>query len=92
MIDADGTRHVTQLGDPAELLQKIRPGEWNDYRILARGDQIRLEINGVLMAEAIDHHEKLAADRGILALQMHPGPPMKVQFRNLRIRVDDPRQ
>ena len=30
------------------------------------------------------------ARRGILALQLHPGPPMKVQFRKLRIRVDDP--
>ena len=46
--------------------------------------------NGVRMAEAIDRQEDQAARRGVIALQMHPGPPMKVQFRKLRIRIHDP--
>ena len=91
VIDADGTRHVSALGDPDELLKHIKPNEWNDYRILAQGDRIVLEINGVRMSEAIDRQENQAARRGVIALQMHPGPPMKVQFRKLRIRVDDAR-
>jgi hypothetical protein len=90
VIDADGTRHVSSLGDPAELLKHIKPNDWNDYRILAQGERIILEINGVRMAEAIDRQEDQAARRGVIALQMHPGPPMKVQFRKLRIRIHDP--
>ena len=39
------------------------------------------------MCQAIDRQEGLAAKDGVIALQMHPGPPMKVQFRNLRIKL-----
>ena len=86
IIAADGTKAVTPLGDAKALLAKVRKHDWNTYRIVARGPEITLEINGVIMARVIDHQEGVAARKGVLALQMHPGPPMKVQFRNLRIR------
>ena len=89
VIDPDGTRHVTEVVDSAELQKKIKPNDWNDYRIVARGSKIRLEINGVVMSEVDDRDAKHAATSGIIALQMHPGPPMKVQFRNLRIKMLD---
>ncbi|HRZ57653.1 MAG TPA: DUF1080 domain-containing protein, partial [Candidatus Paceibacterota bacterium] len=44
VIDLDGTRHVTPIGDPAELLKRVRKQDWNCYRIIALGDQIVLEI------------------------------------------------
>ena len=88
-IDEDGTRQVAVLGDPAELLKKIKSEDWNFYRITAQGDHIALRINGELLAEAFDRMRNQAARRGVIALQMHPGPPMKVQFRKLRIRIDD---
>jgi hypothetical protein len=90
-IDEEGSRHITAIGDSAELLKKIKPEDWNSYRITAKGDQIALSINGELMAEASDRMRNYAARQGIIALQMHPGPPMKVQFRKLRIRIDDER-
>jgi len=35
----------------------------------------------------------VAARDGVIALQMHPGPPMKIQFRNLRIKLlDSPKE
>ena len=86
-IAADGERRVEALGDPVALLGKVRRGEWNTYRIVARGPRIQLEINGVLMAEVTDRQEGVAARDGVIALQMHPGPPMKIQFRNLRIKA-----
>jgi len=90
VIVKDGSKQVTSLGDPAELLRKVKQGEWNSYRIVARGAELTLEVNGVLMCQAIDHQEGLAAKEGVIALQMHPGPPMKVQFRNLRIKLLEP--
>ncbi len=90
VIDADATRHVTRIGDPDELLKRVRKQDWNSYRIIALGDQIVLEINGAMMCRAIDSQTGLAAKEGVIALQMHPGPPMKVQFRNLRIKLFDP--
>jgi len=86
VIDEKGNKQVTTFADPAELQKKIKADDWNDYRIVAKGSRITLEINGVLMAEADDHQEGQAARKGVIALQMHPGPPMKVQFRNLRIK------
>jgi hypothetical protein len=86
-IARDGTKQTTSLGDPAALLKQVRKGEWNSYRIVARGPEITLEINGVVMCQAIDRQEGQAAKDGVIALQMHPGPPMKVQFRNLRLKL-----
>jgi hypothetical protein len=88
-IARDGARTVTSIGDPKELLKSVRRHDWNDYRILARGSEITLEINGVVMATVNDLQERLAAREGVIALQMHPGPPMKIQFRNLRIKLLD---
>jgi hypothetical protein len=89
VIDEDGNKTVERLGDPAELQKQIKANDWNEYHIVARGPEIVLRINGAVMSQAIDRDRKLACHRGVIALQMHPGPPMKVQFRNLRIKVLD---
>lgn len=86
VIAADGSKRVTAIGDPQKLLAKVRPREWNSYRIVARGSEITLSINDVVMCEVVDNQTGLAAREGVIALQLHPGPPMKVQFRNLRIK------
>lgn len=81
----DGTKTVERIGDAAELLKHFRQGDWNTYRIVCRGNDIALYLNGVLMCQVTDHSTQAAA-KGIIALQMHPGPPMKVQFKNIRLR------
>jgi hypothetical protein len=85
-IDRDGTKHVTRIGDPKELAKHVKKDGWNDYVVIAKGPEITLKINGVVMAQAIDHQEGKAARSGVIALQMHPGPPMKVRYKNLRIK------
>jgi hypothetical protein len=89
VIARDGKKEIKPLGDPKELLQKVKKGEWNSYRIIARGSEMSLEINGTLMCQVTDNKEG-ALREGVIALQMHPGPPMKVQFRNLRIKMLPP--
>jgi len=86
VIDAAGKKTITEFGDPAELLKAVKPGDWNEYRVLAQGRRIVLWLNGVRMCEVEDHEEKFALPKGILALQMHKGPPMKAEFKNLRIK------
>jgi hypothetical protein len=68
----------------------VKPEDWNEYHVIARGPEVILKINGKVMSHAIDRDRKMACRKGIIALQMHPGPPMKVQFRNLRIKNLDP--
>jgi type 1 glutamine amidotransferase len=78
-------KEITRIGDAKELQSHIRPGQWNEYRIVARGNHLTHIINGQTMSEVID--ETAAARRsGILALQLHAGPPMKVQFKDIRLK------
>jgi len=77
---------VGHLGDSDELKKAIRPQEWNEYRIVAQGNRLQHIINGQLMSETTDNDPERRSESGIIALQLHAGPPMKVQFRNLRIK------
>jgi outer membrane protein assembly factor BamB len=87
-IDKDGKKHVVgSVGDPAKLLDHVKDDGWNDYHVIARGNRVTLEINGVLMCELTDEDPRRAT-AGHLALQVHVGPPMTVEFRNIRIRED----
>lgn len=86
LIETNGQKQVTgSLGDPAALLAAVKPGEWNDYAITAKGGKISLQINGVPMSEVEDRDPK-RLPRGWLGLQVHTGPPMRVQFKDLYLR------
>ena len=89
VIAEDGTRTEETFASGDQLQKKVKDGDWNDYEIIAQGSKIVLKINGQLMCEVDDRDAKLACRKGIIALQMHPGPPMDVQFRDLRIKTFD---
>jgi hypothetical protein len=63
------------------------PGEWNDYRIIARGRLITHEINGVAVANASDD-DPLYRSSGLLALELDGGrqPAFKLWFKNIRLK------
>jgi len=86
-IDQAGKKTIKSFGSSAELLKAVKPGQWNEYRVVAKGPRITLWINDVRMCEVEDHEKEFALPNGIIALQMHQGPPMKVEFKDLRIRV-----
>ena len=86
-ITAEGKDETKQFADPAELAKKYKTvDEWNEYEISAIGSVIKLTINGTLMCEVDDQHKE-AAKKGIIAFQMHPGPPMKVEFKDVKIKI-----
>ena len=87
-IDKEGKKTITTFADAAELLRNIHREQWNSYRILAKGPCISMWINDVLMCEVEDHQPRLGLRRGIIALQMHQGPPMKIEYSDLKIKVD----
>ncbi|MFT5731721.1 MAG: type 1 glutamine amidotransferase [Planctomycetota bacterium] len=82
----DGGRTVESLGDAAELGKMVKPGEWNSYHIIARGHHLVQKINGTVMSEIFDNADA-ARSKGLLALQLHAGPPMKVQFKDLQLKT-----
>ncbi|HWB00463.1 MAG TPA: DUF1080 domain-containing protein [Pirellulales bacterium] len=77
---------VGSVGDPDDLLKKVNLDDWNEYQITAEGFHFVQRINGVVMSEMTDDDTEQRRASGIVALQLHQGPPMKVQFRNLRLR------
>lgn len=86
VIDNSGKREVVgSLGDPKKLLEAVRPNEWNDYTVVARKGHVTLHINGTPMCELDDRDPKRLA-RGWLGLQVHVGPPMLVQFKDIHLR------
>lgn len=77
---------VRVFGDAARLGKVVKQGEWNDYHIIARGYHFIHKINGRIMCEAIDMDHEMRLRSGILAFQLHAGPPMKLQVRDIRLK------
>lgn len=76
---------VGSVGDSKEIQSKIKKEDWNNYRIVAKGFHFQHFINDVATADCTDEDDARRA-KGVLALQLHAGPPMKVQFRNIKIK------
>lgn len=87
VIDPNGkVEEIVRLSDSAELQANIKKEDWNDYRIIARGNYLVHMINGRVTADVSDEQVSARAMSGILALQLHAGPPMTVQFKNIRLK------
>jgi hypothetical protein len=71
--------------NPEEVAKHVKVGDWNEYVITCDGPRIRIELNGFT---TVDYEEKSpeGAKEGIIALQLHVGPPMQIEFRNIRIK------
>ncbi|HUS07694.1 MAG TPA: DUF1080 domain-containing protein, partial [Bryobacteraceae bacterium] len=83
IYDEKGTRGLLVNGWKDKAEKVVKPKDWNDYEILADGERIEIRVNGLLSA-ALKENSKMS---GILALQLHRGPGMQVEFRNIRLKV-----
>ncbi|MDG2012063.1 MAG: DUF1080 domain-containing protein [Pirellulaceae bacterium] len=87
-IDAEGNKTVEDgKVDEATYLNGIKEGDWNEVVITAVGPKLTHSINGNVSAVLIDHQKDAAEAIGILALQLHAGPPMKVEFKDLFLQM-----
>jgi hypothetical protein len=75
-----------KLGDTKEIQASINVNGWNDYVVIAKGNHLQQWINGKQTIDVTDEQESKAAKSGILAFQIHAGPEMQVQFKNVRIK------
>jgi type 1 glutamine amidotransferase len=81
---------VKTIGDSAEIQSKIKKEDWNSYHILVQGNRMEHRINGVTTSICTDDDAKERRFAGTLALQLHAGPAMKVQFRNIALKKLEP--
>jgi len=77
---------VGSVGDNAKIKAGIKKEEWNDYEIIARGNHLIQKINGMTTVDVVDEDPKGRAMSGLLALQMHAGAPMLVQFKDIELK------
>ena len=82
---------ITEMGaleEPGETAASLADSTWNEYHLVIRGNTLIHLINGRVVSMTIDdgsRHEK----GGLLGLQLHRGPPMKIEFRNIRLKEYD---
>jgi hypothetical protein len=86
-IGDDGKPKVVgKLGDQEAIGKTYKKGDWNDYVIIAKGSHLRHYLNGWQTIDVIDNDPKGSAASGKLALQIHAGKPMVVEFKNVRLK------
>lgn len=83
LYEEKGKRGVMVNGwkDKGEKVVKLK--DWNTYEILCDGDHIQIKLNGLVTA---DLHDSVSLS-GVIALQLHKGPAMQAEFRNIEIKV-----
>ncbi|MDN3202953.1 3-keto-disaccharide hydrolase [Algoriphagus sediminis] len=81
-----GLNVVEELGDREELGNLIKQGEWNSIHLIVKGNVMQHFVNGTLMSEVHDEDMKNRMLTGLIGMQMHVGPPMKVLFKNVQLK------
>ncbi len=82
----DGKKSIETFLTPEQIKNLIKVDEWNDVRIVAKGNHIQHYLNGELFLDFTDNHPKLALSKGVLALQLHAGKPMWAEFKDIMLR------
>lgn len=77
---------IGQAGDGEALRSVIKVNDWNQLHVIARGTTLIHLLNGHVTAIFIDDDQANRSMKGLLGLQLHVGPPMKIEFRNLYLK------
>ncbi|HSI35993.1 MAG: DUF1080 domain-containing protein [Phycisphaerae bacterium] len=77
----DPTPLITQ----EEYTKLFKVDDWNEVAIIAKGNNVKHYMNGRLVLDFTDNNPALALKEGIIALQLHAGKPMWVEYKNLRL-------
>lgn len=75
-----------KVGESDEIQAAIKQEDWNEYRVVAKGNHLQHFINGKLTVDVTDEDAANAAKEGYFALQVHQGPPMTVQFKDIVVK------
>lgn len=77
---------IASLGNDKELQSKIKVEDWNSAHLIVTGNRMQHYINDILMSDVTDLDKDNRKLSGFLGLQLHVGPPMKVEYRNIKIK------
>lgn len=82
IVDAEGQPWVVGTMP----VKEFAPDQWHEYRVLVRGNHHQHWIDGHPTADLIDLDENGRTLEGVLAVQVHVGPAMKIQYKDFEIK------
>lgn len=77
---------ISSVGDKEALLKFIKQDDWNECHLIVHGNTLIHSINGRVMSAVVDEDAENRKNDGLLGVQVHVGPPMKIEYRNIRIK------
>ena len=86
VADKTGSTVIATLGTPDDLKAFIKPQDWNQYHLIVRGNVLIHILNGHVMSEVIDDDTANRKFEGLIGVQVHVGPPMKVEYRSILLK------
>ncbi len=80
------TAVIGSVGDNEELMQYVKQDEWNEYHLIIHDNVLIHMINGHVMSIVTDQDEENRPIEGLIGVQVHVGPPMTVEYRDIRLK------
>ena len=78
---------IASLGSADDLKAFIKPEDWNQYHLIVRGNLLIHILNGHVMCEVIDDDTVNRKMSGLIGVQVHVGPPMKIEYRTFLLKT-----
>lgn len=75
-----------EIGNRDALKALIKHEDWNEIHLVVKGNRLQHFVNGTLMSDVTDMDAVNYVAKGHLGFQVHVGPPMKVQYRNIYLK------
>ncbi len=84
--NAWSTREAVRFASQDSLRGLMKTGDWNEIHIIAKGNRLQHFVNGILVSEVTDNDEINRKMKGLVGVQVHVGPPMKVEYRGIMLK------
>lgn len=77
---------ITKSWSKDSMQTFIKSNDWNEVHLVIKGNRLQHYVNGILMSDVTDDDLVNRKMKGLLGVQVHVGPPMKVEYRNIRLK------
>jgi putative heme-binding domain-containing protein len=82
VIDPEGKRWLASEHEPV----KVDIAQWHDYTVIAQGNHLIHKIDGQVTIDLLDFEESKRSLEGLIAFQIHRGPAMNVQIKDVMLK------